>query len=119
MTEEEKKVLFEILKSIQGNHDRLLSENEEDKNDLQAKYQDLYIAIGNLTSEVHLLVEESKKLTSTFQKGKSDLVEEVKHVAEVVDTSPVHIVKRDLSFKDLIAKLKIWDHHQDILPKKS
>lgn len=93
MTDEEKKILFEYLKSIQENVDEILEEKTEDDRKQTEKYNELMLAVSKLTTEFHLVLGEQEKMIKTVKKTSNDtqevVVEGVGRIDQTLSTKKV------------------------------
>lgn len=98
MNDQDKKVLFEYLKSIQENVDRIQSELTDDKRELLNKYSELMLAVSKLITETHLLIDETKKTNKTVTKeissAKDTVNESVTKIEENLEGKTRFIVRQ-------------------------
>lgn len=89
MTEEDRKTLFEYLRSIQENVDKILQDKNDDTRAILDKYTELMLAISRLSTQTQISNDETTRLIKTIKgehKETRELVEgHTKVVVKEVD----------------------------------
>lgn len=106
MTEEEKKVLWEFLKSIRNNVNTLIEEKDNDAKEQQDKYTELMLAISSLTTQFKLLIDELNKTNRIIKKEHHNTQDIVSHTVQQIQETVEG--KTRIIVKEVSDKTKLW-----------
>ncbi len=88
MTEEEKKVFFEkfdeFIKETRTSFGKLLEDRQYDYEKFDKKLDEIYLAVGNMKNETHLLADKTEEQTKTVKKESKELKEHIEGNTKVV-----------------------------------
>lgn len=115
MSDEEKKVLWEFLNSLNKNLNSLIEDKSHDAEDQLKKYAELMVAISKLTTTFNLLIDELRNTNRIIKKEHHNTQETVldaaKHIQEAVEG------KTKVIIKEVSKKTLRWFQFWERLPK--